>query len=125
MRWGNSSITTNPIRFPRSKVPFRPRLCRSLGLPVAPGIEVRLARALHQHTKTARSHHTVGGSRASLGQPRQEAISKLPETSVIEWWFEENYRFTLPPAGIIQRIRWLAARRHFDLQFTNAGHATA
>lgn len=49
----------------------------------------------------------------------------MPETSVIEWWFEERYRFTLPPASVIQRIGRPTARRHFRLYLTNAGHSTA
>lgn len=55
----------------------------------------------------------------------EQALSRLPKTSVIEWWVAPTRHLTLPSRATVQRIRRVTAERHFDLRFTDADHAEA
>ena len=55
----------------------------------------------------------------------EQALSRLPRTSVVQWWVEPTRDLTLPDRATVQRVRRAAAQRGAHLQFTDADNACA
>lgn len=64
---------------------------------------------------------TAGISLASL----EQMLAHLPRTSVVEWWYDNARRISLPSVTVVRRIEHLAAQHHAHLRFQDANNTAS